>query len=84
MSKPKKVKIRPVTDAVFVYVSACHSAQAKKAALTMPDGVGIGRELGHVPKTENIQGLGGWRCSECNRPCKVSRSRKQTRFELNQ
>lgn len=73
----KKPKAKPVANAVFVYISKCHNVQAEKPALTMPDGVGVGRELGHKPKTENVIGLGGWRCTECRKPCSVARIRPQ-------
>lgn len=77
MKKPKPVKRTKVNE-VFAYTSACHNVRAEKPALTMPDGVGIGSNIGHAPKTENGTGLGGWRCTACRKPCKVSRSRVKT------
>lgn len=75
MRKPKKSTKHG--DPVFFYTSNCCSAQAKKPALTMQDGVGIAG-FGQVPKGENDgTGLGGWRCEKCGRPCKVSRHKRE-------
>ena len=61
MSKNKKTKRVNVVDAVFNYTSVCCSKPAKKQALT---------------KTEEAQGtLGHWRCTNCERPTKVTRSK---------
>ena len=70
---PKTVNLR---DAKFAYSSGCHNAVANKPALTMTQGKGIGM-FGTKPETET-QGLGGWRCSICQKPCKVTRAAKST------
>lgn len=79
MAKHKKLvpKIVNLRDAAYVYLSACHNAFAEKPALTMPQGKGVGRFIGDKPETDT-QGLGGWRCSTCRKPCKVSRTAKST------
>jgi hypothetical protein len=69
---PKAVNLK---DAKFAYFSVCHTEIAEKPPLTMPTGKGIGRFIGATPETDT-QGLGGWRCSKCKKPCKVTRSSK--------
>lgn len=62
MSKKKKiVKSKKVAGAVFVYTSVCCGKAAKKPALVA------------TPEKEGT--LGHWRCTNCERPCKVTRSR---------
>jgi hypothetical protein len=74
MSK-KKAKPAPAPSKelvpVFLYTSTCHQAPATKGALEMPKGVGV-KGFGEKPEAEGS--LGSWRCSQCNRPCKVTRS----------
>jgi len=69
---PKTMNLR---DAKFAYFSVCHQVFAEKPVLAMPRGKGIGTYLGAKPETDT-QGLGGWRCSTCKRPCKVTRAAK--------
>lgn len=78
MSKHKKQqkKALPPTPVkvhipVFLYTSTCHQAPAKKGACEMPQGTGI-KAFGEKPEAE--ASLGSWRCTTCNRPCKVTRS----------
>jgi hypothetical protein len=77
MAKHKKLVLKTVNlkDAAYAYFSVCHNAIAEKPALTMPQGKGIGRFIGAKPETDNTQGLGGWRCSTCRKPCKVQRTK---------
>jgi hypothetical protein len=56
---------------VFLYTSTCHQAPAKKGACEMSTAVGI---KGFGEKPEGEASLGSWRCTTCNRPCKVTRS----------
>lgn len=62
-------------DAKFVYLSVCCNEVAEKPALQMPQGKVVGIYPGAKPETDT-QGLGGWRCSKCRRPCKVTRANK--------
>ena len=72
---PKTVRLK---DAKFAYFSVCCNEIAEKPSLTMPQGKGIGMYIGAKPETDNTQGLGGWRCSKCHKPCKVTRAAKST------
>jgi hypothetical protein len=74
-SVPKTVNLK---DAKFAYFSQCCNEIAEKPTLSMPQGKGIGTYLGAKPETDNTQGLGGWRCSRCKKPCKVNRQAKQS------
>lgn len=73
-NKSKKKSVRKARPAKFVYLSVCHNVQANKAPLTMPADNRIGK-LGSSPKDADEQGLGGWRCGQCKRPCKVTRTK---------
>jgi hypothetical protein len=68
---PNTVNIK---DAKFRYASLCCNAVAEKPALLMPRGKGIGN-FGAKPENET-QGLGGWRCPACRKPCKVQRTKQ--------
>jgi hypothetical protein len=85
MSKFKRSAAKTINlkDAKFVYVSICCNAVAEKPALLMPRGKGVGTYLGAKPETET-QGLGGWRCSTCRKPCKVQRTKKEQNENLHQ
>jgi hypothetical protein len=75
MSKKQKAKQAPapvkVTIPVFLYTSVCHQAPAKKGACEMATGIGV-KAFGEKPEGE--ASLRSWRCTTCNRPCKVTRS----------
>lgn len=71
---PKTINLK---DAKFAYLSMCCNEIAEKPSLTMPQGKGIGTYLGAKPETDT-QGLGGWRCSRCKKPCKVTRTNKSS------
>jgi hypothetical protein len=75
-SVPKTVEMK---DAKFLYVSLCCNEFATKPSLVMAT-QGIGG-FGAAPETENIQGLGGWRCSKCKKATKVSRTVNQPQTE---
>lgn len=68
MSKKKKVAFKKSVGAVFKYTSVCCNAPAKKPELirTAED-----RAAGKFSEGS----LGHWRCGQCERPCKVTRSR---------
>lgn len=72
-----KQKPKPVVagEPVFIYTSVCHSVRATKTPVTMPQGRAIGG-FGSSPDPEGqVQGLGHFRCTQCNKPCKVTRMR---------
>jgi hypothetical protein len=58
-------------EPVFIYTSVCCKAQATKEPCVMPKGKGIG---GFGSKPEGEATLGSFRCSQCRRPAKVTRS----------
>jgi|WetSurMetagenome_2_1015567.scaffolds.fasta_scaffold603063_2 hypothetical protein len=71
MSKKKKsVKGNKVAGAVFVYTSVCCGKPAKKPAL-------VWTPEDRAARKYSEGSLGHWRCSNCERPCKVTRSRKE-------
>jgi hypothetical protein len=59
-------------DAKFVYASVCCNAVGQKPSCTMPQGKGIGQHLGAIPEGDAT--LGSWKCSNCKKPCKVTRT----------
>jgi hypothetical protein len=66
-------------DAAFIYTSMCCSNPAKKPALRSVANF-ISPNLGNVPETDDqTEGLGGWRCSACGKPCKVARTKNLER-----
>jgi hypothetical protein len=79
MAKHKKLVPKTVSlkEAKFAYFSVCCNEIAQKPSLTMPQGKGIGMYIGAKPETDNTQGLGGWRCSACKKPCSVNRQKKE-------
>lgn len=70
---PKTVNLR---DAKFAYFSVCHNAIAEKPACNTPQNAKIGTYLGAIPPDDRLAGLGSWRCSQCRKPCKVTRVTK--------
>lgn len=80
--KDKRVaKTIAAKDAVFVYISVCCSAAAEKPACTVAKGQNIGTYIGAKPEGEAT--LGSWRCTQCRKPCSVSRNNKpQTQPEV--
>lgn len=77
MPKKHKKVARVQGSATFAYFSTCCEAPAKKPTLEMPRDNRIGR-LGSSPKDADDSGLGGWRCSKCGRPAKVTRTKAVT------
>lgn len=72
-NKSKKKSVRRPSKEQFVYLSKCHGVRATKEPLAMPADNRVGK-LGSRPDADE-QGLGGWRCSGCSRPTKVTRSK---------
>ena len=73
MSKPKgkHKKHVPATkpqDPVFLYTSVCCKVQAKKPACKRKPEDKAENKFSESP-------LGSWRCSQCEQPCKVTRSK---------
>ncbi len=68
----KVLKSVAAKDAAFLYISACCTATADKPACAVAVGQRIGLFLGAKPEGEAT--LGGWRCTSCRKPCKVSRT----------
>lgn len=70
MSKPKfkrpAAKPFDIKDAKFLYFSACHNVIAKKPSVTES-----------ARENEGKGTLGSWRCSDCNKPCKVTRTKNE-------
>jgi hypothetical protein len=75
IGKKKAAKFRPpIGEPKFLYFSLCHNRQAKKPALRAVGSVS--RSLGAAPDTsEQTEGLGGWRCGDCGKPCEVTRTK---------
>lgn len=73
---PKRVV--KLGEPVFLYFSVCHNAKATKEPLQMPAGNRVGA-FGAAPEAEGS--LGGWRCSQCNKPCKCTRTRNTPKTE---
>jgi len=68
MSKKKKVQKSKPAGAVFVYTSECCKAPARKPAV----------QRSPEDRKENKFSectLGHWRCSQCGKPAKVTRSK---------
>lgn len=56
-----------------IYISQCCEKPATKDPLKMPKENRVGR-LGHSPKNEGMkQGLHGFRCTGCRKPCSCNR-----------
>jgi hypothetical protein len=75
----KKKVLRSVAakDAVFAYISVCCNIVAEKPACAVAVGHRVGEYLGAKPEGEAT--LGGWRCPQCRKPCKVSRMKNPLR-----
>jgi hypothetical protein len=67
MAKQANGKAEPV----FLYTSMCCKSPATKEPCVMPKGKGIG---GFGSKPEGEMTLGSFRCTQCRRPAKVTRS----------
>lgn len=69
MQKKKLKKVKPVKsgEPVFVYTSVCHKVRATKVPL-----VKVGLE-----EAKEATGMGKFRCTECNKPCKCTRSKNK-------
>lgn len=52
-------------EPVFAYTSVCHGARATKTPLLK-----VGLE-----EAKDTTGMGKFRCTECNKPCKCTRSK---------
>lgn len=70
---PKSKPLRKVGDPVFNYTSLCCSARAMKQPLVMPTDKAVGG-FGAAPE-EREGTLGSWRCSNCGKTCKCSRTK---------
>jgi hypothetical protein len=68
MKKPAVKSVGKLEDAVFHYVSQCCNVLGTKAACVRPKG-------GMTSKEAETNSLGSWRCTQCGKPCKVSRIR---------
>ena len=62
--QPSRAVPRQKTPPVFSYTSACCSVQATKSPCY---------SFGAKSKEAETQGLGHFRCTACQKPCKVSR-----------
>lgn len=60
------------TDSVFIYTSTCCGVPATKPPCVIEKGQRVGAYLGAKPKGETT--LGSWRCTQCRKPCTVTRS----------
>jgi hypothetical protein len=80
MPKSKVKRFRPnIGEPKFQYFSTCHTAKANKPALRACGN--IGTHLGAIPNTDDqTEGLGGWRCSACGKPCSVTRQKNDKTF----
>lgn len=66
-----------IGEPVFIYTSVCHGVRAVKPPVVMPQGRRVSA-FGQAPDPEGqVTGLGKFRCGECHKPCKVTRSRNQ-------
>lgn len=78
--KPQKTKrVIKHGEPVFLYFSVCHNVRATKEPLVMDGGRAIGG-LGAAPET-TATGLGHFRCSQCGKPCKCTRTRNTPKTE---
>jgi hypothetical protein len=67
--KKPAVKKYIAGEPVFAYTSVCHDAPAKKEPCVPNYSVEF---------KERKANLGSWRCSQCNKPCKVKRTKRVT------
>jgi hypothetical protein len=67
---PKPPVRDPLETAVFAYWSLCCNVVAKKQPLVAANRI-TQAHLGAKPEAEGT--LGGWRCSQCAKPCKCKR-----------
>ena len=59
-----------MADRKIVYVSKCCNSPAKKPPCSMEKGQRVKLYLGAKPEGESS--LGGWRCTNCRKPCKAA------------
>lgn len=63
-------------NSVFNYTSTCCSAPADKPPCAIEKGQRVKAYLGAKP--EGDSSLGSFRCTQCRKPCKVTRSLNKT------
>lgn len=74
----KTTTTRTLTQPVFAYASVCCNALAEKPAcksfgsVTTREGLMV--KTVARDKASETQGLGSWRCTQCRKPCSVTRS----------
>src|ERR1039458_2752842 len=69
LKKQNKPKPAPALALpIFSYTSKCCSVQAIKSPCMF---------VGSKSKEAETQGLGGWRCSACHKPCKCNRHKNE-------
>ena len=68
LKKPNKPAPKANVLPIFSYTSKCCSVQAVKSPCMF---------VGVKSKEAETQGLGGWRCSACKKPCKCNRHKNE-------
>lgn len=74
--KKKKFIAKPQAPPVKSYLSKCCGTTAKKPRVGTPL-KGKRQGDGEVTEQTPVNGLGGWRCDNCNKPCKVTVAKKE-------